>query len=264
MIDIGMLPQLPQPETEAEAAWHERDGLLRAWIARHGYRSFMRCPVVRATMFVGNQPFVQDEYAWLQSLSDWQERWHPATRENWIGAPSASTPDVGTSSQLIHHAHTAAHYEQWRGIPIAAYDAIVEIGGGYGSFARLCHNLGFRGDYVLYDLPAFAALQSWYTAQAGVVAECYYDREAWQRRVATITGYTLFVSLWALSETSARQRQPLLQAIRSIDDFCIAYQGRFREMHNGPAFQEWAATMPEHTWHTEKSFLFGRRRNGMD
>src|SRR5207244_11597755 len=45
---------------------------------------------------------------------------------------------------------------------------VLEFGGGYGSMCRLFHNLGFRGRYLIFDLPAFSALQRFFLRSIGM------------------------------------------------------------------------------------------------
>ena len=63
---------------------------------------------------------------------------------------------------MIHHAYHLAQFEEKTRTQVHEIDFVLEFGGGYGSMCRLFYNLGFRGRYVIFDLPSFSALQIYY------------------------------------------------------------------------------------------------------
>jgi hypothetical protein len=105
---------------------------------------------------------------------------------------------------------------------------------------RLFHNLGFRGRYVIFDLPPFSALQRYYLKASGFpvralpttsVSEqgifCISDMEQLRavlkdRMPATID--TLFIATWSISETPISFRESLLSLVSSFKSFLIAYR----------------------------------------
>jgi hypothetical protein len=48
------------------------------------------------------------------------------------------------------------------GLDVRGFDFVIEFGGGYGSLCRLFFNQQFKGQYVLFDLPPFSALQHFF------------------------------------------------------------------------------------------------------
>jgi len=58
--------------------------------------------------------------------------------------------------------------ERMTGHRISDFNFVFEFGGGYGSFARIAHSLGFRGQWIIHDLPELSALQRMYLGQRGV------------------------------------------------------------------------------------------------
>jgi hypothetical protein len=100
----------------------------------------------------------------LMANHEWASRWLPCLAD---GTPS-SIILPGASSTAIGHAHQMLVLERMTGHRISDYDFIFEFGGGYGSFARIAHALGFRGQYYIHDLPELAALQRLYLGQRGI------------------------------------------------------------------------------------------------
>lgn len=141
---------------------------LRQNVADKDLAEFLTWPGLVLTMFVGNAPYIDYEYDQLplsiQNVID----------DPQVGKPELYTrPDVKTSGNLIHQAY---HFWQWKRAEETRLDAaslrnmetIIEIGGGYGAMALICHRLGFRGRYIIYDLPEFSLLQQYYLSNVGV------------------------------------------------------------------------------------------------
>jgi len=66
--------------------------------------------------------------------------------------------------QVFHlftlHAATGIHVEN--------VDLILEFGGGYGCLCRAAFQAGFTGQYVIFDLPVFSAVQTFYLRSNGI------------------------------------------------------------------------------------------------
>ena len=66
------------------------------------------------------------------------------------------------SPQSIQHAYYINMMYERMGIWLEDVKSIVEIGGGYGNFARIARNMGFRDSYKIVDLPEIHVLQKHY------------------------------------------------------------------------------------------------------
>jgi hypothetical protein len=100
----------------------------------------------------------------LMADPEWTTRWLPALPD---GLPS-SIALPGCSSAAIGHAARLLRFEQATGSRIAGYDFVFEFGGGYGSLARIAFALGFKGKYLVHDLPELAALQRMCLGERGL------------------------------------------------------------------------------------------------
>ncbi len=76
--------------------------------------------------------------------------------------PTFTLAGVRTSADMVRHAYVA---DRMRRLDVRTDRAIVEIGGGFGSLALLAHRAGFR-DYVIVDLPAVGAIQTFFLGSA--------------------------------------------------------------------------------------------------
>ena len=219
-------------------------------------REFLQCPVVRKSMFVSNPRYIADELRFLRARSDWADRWRPGLRESAVGRPRPYPRFPRSSGNLIHHAYSLARFEAFAGIKAADIGLVYEFGGGYGSMARLFHQMGFAGNYLIQDLPAFSALQRFYLGSLG-----YYHVDKQPDRLACVSDFPsarlfldewkmhaprLFVATWSLSESPLSVREPVLDAIADFDYVLVAFQQRFESIDNLGYFENWAKELEEH------------------
>ena len=111
---------------------------------------------------------------------------------------------------------------------------IVEFGGGYGCLCHSVHGAGFKGRYVIFDLPVFTAVQTFYLrsnylsvrdlgteegqeafrlGSAGVYT--VGDANQLSRIAAGLRGGVL-IGMWSLTEAAPKVRRtvidPLIEA----------------------------------------------------
>lgn len=279
--EIGLPPA--GDDQPSEIVWRSFMERFFEAVRREDPRAFLRWPVIRKAMFVSNQPYLALELLFLRSRRDWARRWRPALRESATGHPPPFWALPSSSGNLIHHAHHLAQYELRTGRPAAAFPAVFEFGGGYGSMCRLFHQLGFAGRYVIYDLRPFSALQSFFlgslglpllppgrlpAAGGGVV--CVSDAGALDEALAWAgLGRALFVGTWSISETPAHVRERIMPKVAGCDGVLIAYMRNFLEMDNHGLFTAWSAEHPEFAWSQRgirtlpgHYYLFGARPRG--
>jgi hypothetical protein len=141
-------------------------------------------------------------------------------------------------------------------------DFIFEFGGGYGNMCRLLHKLRFQGRYVLFDLPAFSALQKFYLESAGLTVHpvgsfekerkgCFCISEMEQLKYVLSSGKTnnsMFIATWSISETPLELRNNVLPHVKDFGAFLIAYQSGFKEIDNLSYFQEWTKSLNNIDW----------------
>lgn len=232
----------------SEQRWLSHMNRLRTLVLDQDPRAFLRWDVVTATMFVGSPRYVLTELRHLKRRADWGTRWRAALRESRAGHPPPFLFYPASSGNLIHHAYHLAQFEEKTGVRAQELDFVLEFGGGYGSMCRLFHNLGFRGNYVILDLPAFSALQIYYLKSLGLPVgtsiACVSDAQ--QLRIDAKN--KLFIATWSISEVPLGLRNAFLPLVAGFESFLIAYQDRYGEVDNLEFFERWQATVANAAW----------------
>jgi plasmid stabilization system protein ParE len=226
--------------TPNAADWATATNRLRSLVLHADPRAFLRWDVVIERMAVHGSPITPTELALLQARPDWTSRWMRAIRETDAGRPYRYAGYPPSSEPLIQTAYTLSRFESLCGRPITSWDTIVEFGGGFGSLCRLAHALGFRGRYVIFDLPPFTLLQRYFLRSAGVMRPDD-DRLVLTSDIGALSASidalpdgdrALFVACWSLSETPLALRDAVAPLARRIGDHWIAYQERYGEVDN--------------------------------
>lgn len=216
------LPPLPPVRRQAGRGWDWRRGQIRLRLLNSNPESFLRWPIVVGAMVPQDQACLQ-ELAWLESLSDWEERWQPALQELPFGNPERlPDPYAWTSGALVAQAYHLACWEQSSGREVGELESILEVGGGYGAMARICYALGFDGVYQIADLPELCLLQQYYLSQLGA-REGFFDLDGmcWD---ITPKSSDLLIACYSLSEMPVRDRAAYLQCghahrLLAVQDF---------------------------------------------
>ena len=168
-------------------------------------------------------------YDALRSAPDWETRWKPLSRRPLHGKPHPFARDAGTSPVPLQHAYHLRAYETADGGRrfLDDIDVVVEVGGGYGNFARMLREDGFRGTHYIIDLPHTREFQRAYLRLCGVplldtagdasvdgvdlVGEADIDEVV----SATAGKRIAFVATWSLSETPPAFRAKLFPALHA-------------------------------------------------
>lgn len=189
--------------------------------------NFYEWPCIRHTMLVQH---------WIDAITyEWREldrkRFNQA--EHLRGILSLSETSFRDnffkhilSNNLIHQAYHLQQWERTTGQRIENLKSIVEFGGGYGAMCLLCHELGFRGKYIIYDLPEFSLLQQYYLSQCHIEAD-------WNPRRKP-KDIDLFIALYSLSEVKRQERAYLICTAKSY--LCL-YSGMWEKWDNVHWFQ---------------------------
>ena len=276
-------PQLSDGNwTLSETVWSENADRLRRMVMHGDPRNFLRWDVVLRTMCVVNDGYVYRELYFLKTLPDWEERWQHAIEESHDGHPIPYWRYPRSSGNRIHHAYHSAQFEAATGVRVDQIQTVFEFGGGYGSMCGLIHKLGFKGKYIIFDLPAFSALQTYYLsiiglpvmapesftqAERGVL--CVSDPADLRTTISDGFGqeFRMFISTWAVSEAPMAVRERILPLTSTCDEFLIAYQDRFEGMDNLSFFREWTSGYKDVRWHNweiphlpHNYYLMGNRR----
>jgi hypothetical protein len=237
----GALPiEATEGRTPNAADWATAMNRLRHLALHADPRAFLRWDVIIERMAVRHSPITPHELSLLQALPDWDSRWKSAIRECEAGRPFRYEGHPESSEPLIQTAYALSQLESLAGRPVAQWDVVIEFGGGFGSLCRLMHQLGFRGRYVVFDLPPFTLLQRYFLRSAGIMGDgderivLTSDLAVLEREVDALApdAWAMFVACWSLSETPLALREQIRPLAERIGRYAIAYQERYGEVDN--------------------------------
>ena len=223
-----------------EADWAEAMNRLRELALSADPRAFQRWDVIAARMAHTSSPATPVELAALQSHPDWDTRWRDALREVPAGRPVMYAPLPHSSETLIQTVHHVMQLERLTEQRADRWGAIVEFGGGFGGMCRVLHALGFRGRYLIYDLPPIVLLQRYYLERTGMGAASGTNVVA-TSDFATLHAFVegisereraVFLATWSLSESPVAVRELMKPLVQRIGRYFIGYQGRYGEVDN--------------------------------
>jgi len=249
--------------SDANANWLKHINRLVELLLTRDPMYFLRWEVIRSTMFVGKSRYANTELKFLKHLPDWQ-RWKKAIEESTVGHPSAYLLWPRSSSTLIHHAYHLAQFEDKTGMPINTLNFVFEFGGGYGSMARLFYNQGFKGKYLIFDLPPFSALQQFFLKSLGLEVCLPESFNSATKGALCISDFkelksillnqkekkeSLFISNWAISESPINLRDSLSPFLVDFGNYILTYQYRFAGVDNIEWFAKWKDTINNMEWH---------------
>jgi hypothetical protein len=249
------LPPIDQLRT-ADAWWTDCARQFRAGMMSDDPRNFTRWPVIHTTMFLSNRRQAVVLWRLLKSSPDFATRWRPFLSEVPTGSPTPLLWAGGTSGQVVWHAAAAMTYERLAGgRRLVDQATIVEWGGGYGGMCRLAHAMGFKGRYVIYDLPELSLLQRFYLKSNRVRVLDEAEWLAGERGVfltsdlATLdrvltapnagVSEAAFWATWSLSETPAEVRERILPYVSRMRSYFIVYQVEAAGVDNAKYFRAW-------------------------
>lgn len=216
----------PMEPVEPAHNWNFWAWDLRQNVADKDPSDFLTWPGLVGTMFVGNAPYIDYEVDQLPIIG-----YRDHLEEPQIGNPILYDrylqDTTSTSGNLIHQAY---HLYQWDGGWLPELETIIEIGGGYGAMALICHRLGFRGRYIIYDLPEFSLLQQYYLSNVGVdnVVE-------FKTKIDKPIEADLLIGLYSLNEMPLIARDTIIESCPS-KSYLIAYGANWGGVDN----QVWA------------------------
>lgn len=242
--------KLPDENTSncvpSEKEWKKNVNRLKQLILADNPRKFLRWDILTETMVVGNDDFVLIELNQLKQDPNWNERWSEAIKEVTIGHPKPFYKYPASSANLIHHAYHISQFEKRTGTQIEAIDFVFEFGAGYGSMCRLFYNLGYKGTYIMYDLPMFSELQKYFLKCIGIPV--YTANSPYlEKNVVCISSFdelkkilssrasarnALFIATWSISEAPLELRKKIFSLVLDFPFFLIGYQNHFGEVDN--------------------------------
>lgn len=222
------MSQLPEPVTTLEPPNWEywRWQLWQHVTSGRDPRDFLSWACIYHTMLQNHWP--NSIALELEALRPEADYWHRAITMPHFGNPPDYLPGTDFSMNQIHQCYHLKQWQDFTSWKVAGLNRIVEFGGGYGAMALACHRLGFRGEYIIYDLPEFALLQQYYLSQMGMPA-------TWWEKPKVIE-CDLLIGIYSLSECPFGLRQHFLNTV-GADSHLFLYSGQWEDYDNVSYFQ---------------------------
>jgi predicted O-methyltransferase YrrM len=181
-------------------------------------------------------------YDALRADVQWETRWKTLSRKATNTVPHTYSRDSGASPNTVQHTYMLMRYERAAGKRLVDdVDVIVEFGGAHGNFCRMLYNDGFRGSYVILDLPHIREFQRAYLQLCGVpVTSDVVLRDGTatllvEKNIGALLPMlkgkrVAFVATWSLSEAPLELRSKLFPALHSsCSKYLIATQWPYHQ-----------------------------------
>lgn len=223
--------------TKSHPEWRRHCKNLSGELLRRNPEEFMDFQAIKETMFVGNAEYTFDEFAELKDNIDLNE-----LDDCDIFSKNFQHPLWQTTGNTIHHRYHLHMFEKFTQTKISSLNSIVELGGGYGNMARLCHKLGFMGKYNIIDLPEFQVLQKYYLTHHA--CNVNWDVDLTQE-------FDLFIATWSLSEIPMEDRFPYEQL--KCRYFLMAFGPEYAGINNNQYFVKLCNNYNNHNFYLFKT-----------
>ena len=272
----AMLSQASPPQadgSEAERAWVKRRIALRDLVLTKDPRRLLSWDIWEAFCGRGNSAHLSE----LRGSPDWNTYWKPALREPPFGQPPRRLPWPWSGSFRIWQAFVLLELNNLGQKRVADFSVILEFGGGYGALCALAFSLGFRGTYIIFDLPEFRLLQTYYLRSLGLPVRepvkpngspfcappnvvVVSDLDELERWLEQLTGASLFVSVLGLTDTSMEFRGRFLPLLARFEMLYFLYQPRFREVDNLQWRDQLMCSLDSFNWLEKQPPILGQTR----
>lgn len=224
------------PVTEENAnPWLAHRQSLKDHLRNDNLSDFMAWSTVRATMYVGDGTYLQNEIDELIKSPDWQRYAAACKRSGEFGDDLID----GMGCNALHQAYHLYCWEKSTGNKVEYLARIIEFGGGYGEMTHVCHKLGFRGEYLIFDFEECRTLQEYYLRR---VTPFLNYRLKDPRKVAPMEA-DLLIAIASLSETPPEERKAFLDPLK-VHGALFLYQERFENYDNTALFRHVTARWP--------------------
>lgn len=167
-----------------------------------------------------------------------QESFLKALREPYLGHNEESWKEAEMeinghtcTSWTLKCAHHILTYENATNRDIRDYDIIIDFGSGIGEMGRFLRDIGYKNEYIIYDLPEVAKISSEYLTRLGYdhrVVEHFNEIDYTDKKV-------LFIGTWSLSEVPYSYRNEIAKYFKGID-WLIIFQQEVFEYQNTQYF----------------------------
>lgn len=245
-----------EQKIKVEKDWIVQNNAILRNISCADITNFTNWKTIRYLMF-SIPPFTALKH--LQALPDWESKWKNAITESPVGKPEPYEYYPKSSGNLITHALHLSCFLSGTNCKLDSLNTIFEFGGGYGGLCRLIYRVGFLGEYVNLDLPAFLDLQRYYLKRTAEGREIAFllDGDEFVKRISDEKGRSLFIAIWSISEAPFSLREKVLQAVFANTDYIlIVFQSQHRKFNNSDFFAKIVEKNTDYQWNlTEVPYL---------
>lgn len=230
-------------ETFVQPEWKHNTEVIEKFFLGVFSNNFLRYHLLKGTMFAHLPKLARLLQKKLIVTVYGSSTAKQVLRENSTGNPILNDLEFLSSGNSIHHLYHLAKFKKETGTDISNCNLVVELGGGYGNFAKIVKKLNTNVTYVMFDIPIFSFIQLTYLQTVfGREAVHLYEEnrgivpnkiniipfnETTIRGLKHTLGATpdVFVSTWALSESN-QATQNLMRSLSFFDAkyLLIAYQ----------------------------------------
>ena len=217
--------------------WAKKRSELYEAVTHNDPRNFTNWPVMYPMFYVADEL----EFNSLKKRNNWNEL-SKLLAEDKIGNPAPYKQFPKSSGNLLHHAYSLFEYLDHSGKKLEATNTIFEFGGGYGSFCRLCYRNGFKGTYIIFDLPEYSAFQDYFLSSLDLNLKIYRNKLSTEANsvclindlsvLDTTIHADLFIALWSLSECPLELREKLKPIFTKSPSLLIGFQEKFEVIDN--------------------------------
>lgn len=229
--------ELINTKTLATDFWAKKRMQLYDVVTTKDPRNFTNWPVMYPMFF--NPDSI--EFISLKKENNWHEI-EKLLKEDKIGNPPSYKDFPKSSGNLIHHTYSLIEFTKHSGKDVKTMNTIIEFGGGYGSFSRLCFRAGFKGTYIIYDLPEYSAFQDYFLSSIDLNLKIVKNKIINEpgtvclindiKLIKNSINADLFIALWSLSECPIELRENFSNQINKCSSLLIGFQEKFENIAN--------------------------------
>jgi putative sugar O-methyltransferase len=234
--------------------WHNNLNEIKKNLLKKDWNLFLTWKVINNTMFYNDSLATNIELMHLYSSGFIKRYGESAIHENSIGSPTYSLYARRSSSNLIHHAYHLSIFENISKKKILDHETIVEFGGGYGSMCRLIYQMGFKGNYIIYDFSHLNLIQNYYLNSINPELKIKKVNSFVQlkkkknvylvsdtnllKKILNDKINSLFLSTWGFSESPICTRSLFKNTINNSNSILFAFQKKFNDIENFQYFKK--------------------------
>lgn len=219
-----------------------------------------------------------EEVQHINKISDFlsnnkEQRWKDSLKEELdfyshpSHSPSYSIAGIDSEITRVRYLyHWITLFEN--GIDAKDLNFIFEFGGGVGHIPKLTKQLGFSGEYFIYDFPELCSIQNFYNKMQIKTASDLALVDTLLSPLKESRG-GLFYSTWGFSESPLKTRLLMQKHFKHFDYFAILYQSNIFNLNNKDFFKDmawifsdidWVTVDHPSTWDGGSKYLIGKRR----